>query len=53
MLWEVITALPMAAQVIPLTAAFIWYLSIGGIYRDIRERRQKGRPAGVDEKGGS
>ena len=41
MQWEFIIALVIAIPVILFPAAFVWYLNAGGIYRALREAREK------------
>ena len=40
MQWELVVALVIAVPVILVPVAFVWYLSIGGIYRTIKEARR-------------
>jgi len=48
MQWEFVVALAIAIPIILFPAAFLWYLSIGGIYAAIREtiRRRAIAPGG-------
>ena len=38
--WQVIVALVVAIPVILFPAAFIWYLSVGGLYQAVRATRE-------------
>ena len=39
--WQVIVALVVAIPVVLFPAAFIWYLSAGGLYQAIRATRER------------
>ncbi len=39
--WQFIVALTIAIPVILFPAALIWYLNVGGIYKAIKEAREK------------
>jgi len=39
--WQVIVALVVAIPVILFPAAFIWYLSAGGVYQAMRATRER------------
>ena len=39
--WQMILALVIAVPIILFSAAFVWYLNIGGIYAVIKEAREK------------
>ena len=39
MQWELIVALAVTIPIILFPAAFVWYLTIGGIYHAVREAR--------------
>ena len=44
--WQVITALVVGIPVVLFPAAYVWYLTIGGIYGLVRERRHAGEVVG-------
>ena len=37
--WQVITALVVGIPIILFPAAYVWYLTLGGVYGLVRERR--------------
>jgi len=39
--WQVIVALVLAAPIILLPVAFVWYLNIGGILAAVKEARKR------------
>ena len=39
--WQVVLALAIAIPIILFPAAFVWYLSVGGIYAAVREAAKK------------
>ncbi len=39
MQWEMIVALAIAIPVILLPAAFVWYLSLGGLFKAMQEHK--------------
>lgn len=41
MQWEFFVALVIAIPIILFSAAFVWYLNIGGIYAAIKEARAR------------
>jgi len=41
MQWELIVALAIAIPIILFPAAFVWYLSVGGIYAAIKDARKR------------
>ena len=41
MQWEFIVALILAIPIILFPAAFLWYLNVGGIYKAIRQARER------------
>ena len=49
MQWEFVVALVVAIPIILFPVAYVWYLSLGGIYAAIQEAREKG-VRGVAEK---
>lgn len=45
--WQIILALVVAAPIILIPVAFVWYLNIGGFYAAVREARKR-RVAGKE-----
>jgi len=41
MAWQVILALVLAAPLILLPVAFVWYLNVSGLYQVIRHARKR------------
>jgi len=39
--WQVILALVLGIPVILLPVAFVWYLNVSGLYRVVRDARQR------------
>jgi hypothetical protein len=39
--WQVIVALVLAAPLILLPVAFVWYLNVSGLYQVIRDARKR------------
>ena len=39
--WQIILALVLAAPIILLPVAFVWYLNIGGMYAAVKEARER------------
>ncbi len=39
--WQVILALVLAAPLILLPVAFVWYLNVSGLYQVIRDARKR------------
>jgi len=41
MQWEFVVALVLAIPVILFPAAFVWYMNIGGIYKAVKQARER------------
>lgn len=39
--WQIILALVLAVPIILLPVAFIWYINVSGLYRVMRDARQR------------
>jgi hypothetical protein len=47
---ELMLALILVLPIIILSAVFVWYLNVGGIYTIVKERRRKGQAVAEGKK---
>ncbi len=50
MQWELIVAILLAAPIIILPIAFIWYINVSGLYQVVREARQRQKRRAAQKK---